>query len=218
MSPPSSRAGATAASTSSARATRRSPSSSRRRGTTTPRRGGHRLPRPAEDRMSVAIRSGKGSPAAGRSIDAARSRTRPELEFDVVVVGSGAGRRRHRRVLSAGGALGRDRRGRPAGAAPRFRMREREAYPRLYQESAGARRATRRSPSCRALRRRRHHGELDLQLPHPPQHLAHWNGVRAGRLSERRACPVVRAHGERLSIAPWRSRPTRTTTSCAAAA
>ena len=84
-------------------------------------------------------------------LDAAKLGEDLTLEGDVAIVGTRRGRR-HR-----GGNPERRRTQRvvlieegPLMTSRDFRMRESEAYPELYQESAAARRATRRSTSCRA--------------------------------------------------------------------
>ena len=70
-------------------------------------------------------------------IDAAALGRDREEAFDVVVIGSGAGGGVTAEILAqAGLAVAIVEEG-PLASSSEFRMREREAYPRLYQESAG---------------------------------------------------------------------------------
>ncbi|HUP28672.1 MAG TPA: GMC family oxidoreductase N-terminal domain-containing protein, partial [Usitatibacter sp.] len=72
-----------------------------------------------------------------KAVDAAAATNDREMEFDVVIVGSGAGGGVTAEILAnAGFRIAIVEEG-PLASSSEFRMREREAYPRLYQESAG---------------------------------------------------------------------------------
>src|SRR5215207_8998682 len=72
-----------------------------------------------------------------KTIDAATLERDVEIECDVAIVGSGAGGGVTAEILSqAGLAVVLIEEG-PLSSSSEFNMREREAYPRLYQESAG---------------------------------------------------------------------------------
>ena len=216
-----------AASASCGRATRRSRSSSSPRGTATPPRGtaiGYpgpptlepqlvmiADPHPRRDRRRL---EGRSTPR--------RSSATSTLEADVVDRRQRRGRRRDRRDprRRPGSAVVIVEEG-PLASSRDFRMREREAYPQLYQESAGRQTAGQGDHDpAGPLRRRLDHRELDLELPHAADAPSPTGATPRPR-ARRRGRPRPRGSrawrsGSRSRRGP--SRPTRTTTSCAAAA
>src|SRR5258706_15695321 len=79
----------------------------------------------------------EGLAAGWKVIDAAGLERDVDLEADVVVIGSGAGGGVSAEILALAGLRVVILEEGPLKSSSDFRMREREAYPQLYQESAG---------------------------------------------------------------------------------
>jgi choline dehydrogenase-like flavoprotein len=97
----------------------------------------------------------------------------------------------------------------PLASSSEFNMREREAYPRLYQESAG--RQT-RDKGITILQGRCVGGSTTVNWTSsfrtPPSTLSHWREAHGLRqMSEAGLEPWFRRMEERLSIAPWAVAP-----------
>ncbi len=138
-------------------------------------------------------------------IDAAAMERDRELAFDVVVVGSGAGGGVTAEVLALAGLDVAIVEEGPLASSSEFRMREREAYPRLYQESAG--RQT-RDKAITILQGRCVGGSTTVNWTSsfraPPATLRHWReawGLRS--MSEAELDPWFRRVEERLAVSPW---------------
>ena len=159
--------------------------------------GGSRVSGAAEDRVNEDFRS---------AIDGATLERDVSVECDVAIVGTGAGGGTAAELLSRGGLRVVMLEEGPLMTARDFHMIEREAYPNLYQESAGAAHQRQRYHDfARALRRRIDDGQLDEQFPHAGRYarvLA--RPLRAARLHHRCDRAVVRDDGaafERSSLA-----------------
>lgn len=142
-------------------------------------------------------------------IDAASMERDGELEFDVVVIGSGAGGGVTAEILSEAGLNIAIVEEGPLASSSEFRMREREAYPRLYQESAG--RQT-RDKAITILQGRCVGGSTTVNWTSsfrtPEATLRQWREVHG--LRDARADvldPWFRRMEERLAIAPWAIAP-----------
>jgi choline dehydrogenase-like flavoprotein len=97
----------------------------------------------------------------------------------------------------------------PLASSSEFRMREREAYPRLYQESAG--RQT-RDKGITILQGRCVGGSTTVNWTSsfrtPSATLAHWRAAHGlAGLTEAAMAPWFARMEERLSIAPWQVAP-----------
>jgi len=144
-----------------------------------------------------------------RVIDAATLERDTDLEFDVVVVGSGAGGGVSAEILATAGlrvALVEEG---PLASSSEFRMREREAYPRLYQDSAG--RQT-RDKSITILQGRCVGGSTTVNWTSsfrtPASTLAHWREHHGlGALTDDAMQPWFARMEQRLAIAPWAVAP-----------
>ncbi len=127
------------------------------------------------------------------------------LESDVVIVGSGAGGGVSAEILSQAGLSVILVEEGPLQTSAEFRMREREAYPRLYQESAG--RQT-RDKAVTILQGRCVGGSTTVNWTSsfrtPARTLAHWrdrHGLRG--FGESDLAPWFERMEKRLSIGPW---------------
>jgi choline dehydrogenase-like flavoprotein len=147
----------------------------------------------------------EGLASGWKVIDAAALERETALEFDVVIAGSGAGGGVTAEILAqAGLAVAIVEEG-PLRSSADFRMREREAYPQLYQESAG--RQT-RDKAITILQGRCVGGSTTVNWTSsfrtPPRTLAHWQSAHGlATCSEAALAPWFARMEERLSIAPW---------------
>lgn len=138
-------------------------------------------------------------------IDAAALQADRELEFDVVVVGSGAGGGVTAEILAQAGlnvALVEEG---PLASSAEFRMREREAYPRLYQESAG--RQT-RDKAITILQGRCVGGSTTVNWTSsfrtPASTLARWRQSHGlAGMTDHAMAPWFERMEQRLAVAPW---------------
>src|SRR6185503_9445746 len=167
---------------------------------------GDRLPGPTpgsaamiEDPIRIGLASG------WKAIDAARLERPLDLEADVAIVGSGAGGGVTAEILALAGLRVVILEEGPFASSSEFRMREREAYPRLYQDSAA------RQTDDKAItifQGRSVGGSTTVNWTSsfrtPAATLAHWTRahglktVASGALD-----PWFARMEERLSIAPW---------------
>ena len=142
-------------------------------------------------------------------IDAASMERDAELEFDVVVVGSGAGGGVTAEILAEAGLNVAIVEEGPLASSSEFRMREREAYPRLYQESAG--RQT-QDKAITILQGRCVGGSTTVNWTSsfrtPEATLRHWREVHGLRQASIAALdPWFSRMEERLAIGPWDMAP-----------
>jgi len=152
-----------------------------------------------EDPIRIGVASG------WKTIDAAKIERPLEIEADVAIVGSGAGGGVTAEMLSAAGLTVVILEEGPLASSSEFRMREHEAYPRLYQDSAA--RQT-RDKAITILQGRTVGGSTTVNWTSsfrtPPRTLEHWSRalglktVSGGALD-----PWFGRMEERLSIAPW---------------
>jgi len=156
----------------------------------------------------------EGLAAGWKVTDAAALERDLDLETDVVVIGSGAGGGVTAESLSAAGLDVVIVEEGPLASSTDFRMREREAYPQLYQDSSARQTSDK---SITILQGRCVGGGTTVNWTSsfrtPARTLAHWKD----------AVGLKRTGAQDLEpwFAPLRRgvwRPTRTTTSCAAAA
>ncbi|HEX4763491.1 MAG TPA: GMC family oxidoreductase [Usitatibacter sp.] len=155
--------------------------------------------------MSVPDPIREGLARGWKAIDAATLAADRELECDVAVIGSGAGGGVTAEILANAGFSVVILEEGPLVGSSEFRMREREAYPRLYQESAGRQTLDK---GITILQGRCVGGGTTINWTSsfrtPPRTLAHWNkahGLEA--LTETALAPWFARMEERLSIAPW---------------
>ena len=147
----------------------------------------------------------EGIAAGWKAIDAAALERDLDIEVDVVVAGSGAGGGVTAEILAqAGLAVAIVEEG-PLKSSSDFRMLEREAYPQLYQESAG--RQT-KDKAITVLQGRSVGGSTTVNWTSsfrtPPGTLAHWRSAHGlARADEGSLAPWFARMEERLSIAPW---------------
>lgn len=138
-------------------------------------------------------------------LDAAAMERDQALEFDVVVIGSGAGGGVTAEILAQAGLDVAIVEEGPLASSTEFRMREREAYPRLYQESAG--RQT-KDKAITILQGRCVGGSTTVNWTSsfrtPAQTLAHWRAAHGlASMTDAALEPWFARMEERLSIAPW---------------
>ena len=148
-----------------------------------------------------------------RVLDAAAMERDQELDFDVVVVGSGAGGGVTAEILAQAGLNIAIVEEGPLASSTEFRMREREAYPRLYQESAG--RQT-KDKAITLLQGRCVGGSTTVNWTSsfrtPSPTLAHWREVHGlASMTEAALAPWFARMDERLAIAPWPVAPNENT-------
>ena len=142
-------------------------------------------------------------------IDAAAATRDHEIQCDVVVVGSGAGGGVTAEILAQAGlqvALVEEG---PLVGAAEFRMREREAYPRLYQESAARQTLDK---GITILQGRCVGGGTTVNWTSsfrtPQRTLAHWSGALGlSTMSEAALAPWFARMEERLAIGAWNMPP-----------
>lgn len=147
----------------------------------------------------------EGLAAGWKVIDAAAVARDLSLEADVVIVGSGAGGGVTAEILAQAGLAVVIVEEGPLRSSSDFRMSEREAYPQLYQESAG--RQT-RDKAITILQGRSVGGSTTVNWTSsfrtPPTTLAHWRAAHGlKRADEAGMAPWFQRMEERLSIAPW---------------
>jgi len=147
----------------------------------------------------------EGLASGWKVIDAAGLDREVTLEADVVIAGSGAGGGVTAEILAQAGLSVAIVEEGPLRGSDDFRMREREAYPQLYQESAG--RQT-RDKAITILQGRCVGGSTTVNWTSsfrtPPRTLAHWQSAHGlASCSEAGLAPWFARMEERLSIAPW---------------
>ena len=147
----------------------------------------------------------EGIASGWKVVDAARLERPLDLECDVAIVGSGAGGGVSAEILAQAGLAVVVLEEGPLAGSSEFRMREREAYPQLYQESAGRQTLDR---EITILQGRSVGGSTTVNWTSsfrtPEGTLAHWmrvHGLRAARATD--MTPWFARMEERLSIAPW---------------
>ncbi len=146
-----------------------------------------------------------GLAAGWKAIDAAALDRDLHLEADVVVIGSGAGGGVTAEILAQAGLAVTIVEEGPLKTSSDFRMREREAYPQLYQESAGRQTADK---AITILQGRSVGGSTTVNWTSsfrtPARTLAHWRDAHGlARAGEAELAPWFARMEERLSIAPW---------------
>ena len=142
-------------------------------------------------------------------IDGTRLSQDLHLECDVVIVGSGAGGGTTAEVLTTAGLNVLMIEEGPFKSSSDFRMRERDAYPQLYQESAG--RQT-KDKGITILQGRAVGGSTTVNWTSsfrtPPATLKHWQTVWGlAEYSEAGLAPWFAKMEARLNIAPWSVAP-----------
>ena len=147
----------------------------------------------------------EGLASGWKVIDAAALEREMTLEVDVVIAGSGAGGGVTAEILALAGFTVAIVEEGPLRGSDDFRMREREAYPQLYQESAG--RQT-RDKAVTIFQGRCVGGSTTVNWTSsfrtPPRTLAHWKSAHGlASFSEAELAPWFARMEERLSIAPW---------------
>ncbi len=146
-----------------------------------------------------------GIASGWKVIDAATLERDLSLEVDVAIIGSGAGGGVTAEILADAGlrvALVEEG---PLKSSDDFRMREREAYPQLYQESAGRQTLDK---AITILQGRSVGGSTTVNWTSsfrtPPRTLAHWRDAHGLRtVDEAQLAPWFEKMEARLSIAPW---------------
>ncbi|HEX4780092.1 MAG TPA: GMC family oxidoreductase N-terminal domain-containing protein, partial [Usitatibacter sp.] len=144
-------------------------------------------------------------------IDASTLAKDLDLEADVVVIGSGAGGGVTAEILARAGLKVAIVEEGPLASSSDFRMREQQAYTRLYQESAGRQTLDR---GITVLQGRCVGGSTTVSwtaaFRAPRDTLGHWRDVLGLKtMGEAELEPWYRRAEERLSIAPWRTAPNR---------
>lgn len=146
-----------------------------------------------------------GVASGWKTIDAAALDRDLALEVDVAIIGSGAGGGVSAEALADAGLRVAIVEEGPLKSSDDFRMREREAYPQLYQESAGRQTLDK---AIMVLQGRSVGGSTTVNWTSsfrtPPRTLAHWraaHGLKAA--DEAQLAPWFAKMEERLSIAPW---------------
>jgi choline dehydrogenase-like flavoprotein len=142
-------------------------------------------------------------------IDGSRLERDYNIECDVVIVGSGAGGGTAAEILTAAGLKVVMIEEGPFKSSSDFRMRERDAYPQLYQESAG--RQT-KDKGIVILQGRAVGGSTTVNWTSsfrtPPTTLAHWQRVWGlDEFTVERMVPWFERMEERLNITPWGAPP-----------
>ena len=140
-----------------------------------------------------------------KAIDAAALERDLDLEADVVVIGSGAGGGVSAEILAQAGLKVVIIEEGPLKSSTDFNMREREAYPQLYQESAGRQTLDK---AITILQGRCVGGGTTVNWTSsfrtPPRTLAYWkNTLGLQSLDEAALSPWFQRMEQRLAIAPW---------------
>lgn len=144
-----------------------------------------------------------------KAIDAATLERSRELEADVVVIGSGAGGGITAEILAQAGLSVVIVEEGPLASSSEFHMREREAYPRLYQESAARQTLDK---SITILQGRCVGGSTTVNWTSsfrtPPRTLAYWrDALGLGTMTQAALDPWFARVEERLAIAAWTMPP-----------
>lgn len=147
----------------------------------------------------------EGIAGGWKAIDAAKLEQDTTYEADVVVVGSGAGGGVTAEILAEAGLRVLVVEEGDLRTSSDFHMREREAYPQLYQESAG--RQT-QDKAITILQGRCVGGSTTVNWTSsfrtPPRALAHWQATYGLReTGEADLAPWFARMEDRLAIAPW---------------
>ena len=155
--------------------------------------------------MSVADPIREGLARGWKAIDAATLAADRDIECDVAIVGSGAGGGVTAEILAQAGLAVAILEEGPLVGSTDFHMREREAYPRLYQESAARQTLDK---GITILQGRCVGGGTTVNWTSsfrtPPRTLAHWNkayGLEG--MTEPALAPWFARMEERLAISPW---------------
>ena len=155
--------------------------------------------------MTIADPIKEGLARGWKVIDAATLGRDRDIECDVVVIGSGAGGGVSAEILAqAGLAVAIVEEG-PLVGSSEFRMREREAYPRLYQESAGRQTLDK---AVTILQGRCVGGGTTVNWTSsfrtPPRTLAYWSATLGlATMTEAALAPWFARMEERLAIGAW---------------
>jgi choline dehydrogenase-like flavoprotein len=144
-----------------------------------------------------------------KTIDAATLERDHDLECDVVVIGSGAGGGVTAEVLAESGLAVVILEEGPLAGSSEFNMREREAYPRLYQESAGRQTLDK---GITILQGRCVGGGTTVNWTSsfrtPGRTLGHWTRAHGLKtVSEAALAPWFERMEARLAIGPWAVAP-----------
>jgi choline dehydrogenase-like flavoprotein len=147
----------------------------------------------------------EGVAAGWKVIDAAALERDLDIEADVAIIGSGAGGGVTAEILSQAGLKVAIVEEGPLASSTDFRMREREAYPQLYQESAGRQTLDK---SITIMQGRCVGGGTTVNWTSsfrtPPRTLGYWKdtlGLKS--MDEAELAPWFKRMEERLAIAPW---------------
>jgi len=151
----------------------------------------------------------EGLASGWKVIDAATLDRDLELEADVAVIGSGAGGGVTAEALAAAGLAVVIVEEGPLVSSTDFHMREREAYPQLYQESSGRQSADK---SITILQGRCVGGGTTVNWTSsfrtPARTLAYWkDAIGLKRSGAQDLAPWFARMEERLAIAPWAVAP-----------
>jgi choline dehydrogenase-like flavoprotein len=151
----------------------------------------------------------EGLAAGWNHIDATRLSANLALEADVVIVGSGAGGGVAAELLATEGLRVVIVEEGPLWTTSDFRMREAEAYPNLYQESAARKTADK---AVNILQGRSVGGSTTVNWTSsfrtPPETLAYWQGVLGLKpLSAEAMAPWFAAMEHRLGVRAWAVEP-----------
>jgi len=147
----------------------------------------------------------QGLATGWKVIDAAALDRDLELDADVAIIGSGAGGGVTAEILAQAGLKVVIVEEGPLASSTDFRMREREAYPHLYQESAGRQTLDK---AITILQGRCVGGGTTVNWTSsfrtPARTLAHWkDAFGLASMDEVQLAPWFQRMEERLSIAPW---------------
>jgi len=142
-------------------------------------------------------------------VDAATLTADRDIECDVVVIGSGAGGGVTAEILAQAGLKVAIVEEGPLAVSGEFKMREREAYPRLYQESAGRQTLDK---EITILQGRCVGGGTTVNWTSsfrtPGRVLAHWSQAYGlAGMTEKDLAPWFARIEERLSISAWNVPP-----------
>ena len=151
----------------------------------------------------------EGIAGGWKALDAGALERDLDLEADVVIIGSGAGGGVTAEILSMAGLRVAIVEEGPLATSSDFRMRESEAYPQLYQESAA--RKT-RDKAITILQGRCVGGSTTVNwtasFRTPPRALAYWRDTLGlKQTGEADLAPWFARMEKRLSIAPWPTAP-----------
>ncbi|EHR69360.1 choline dehydrogenase-like flavoprotein [Burkholderiales bacterium JOSHI_001] len=148
--------------------------------------------------------------ARGWQVYSAEHRPLPlEMECDVAIIGTGAGAGISAELLTAAGLNVILLEEGPLMSSRHFNQLEREAYPALYQESAGRKTADK---AINILQGRCVGGSTTVNWTSsfrtPAATLAHWqHHYGLSELTEAELAPWFESAEQRLSIAPWTTAP-----------